>query len=163
MKEVKKSPAKKAAPKAAAAPKAEPKVVAAPKVEAKPVVKKAVVKAAPKAAAPKVAAAPAKVAPTPEERYRMIEEAAYYVAERHGFSGGPGSHGASVSHRHPGSIGCSSFPGHVIKGRRMAGHMGSERVTTKNLTVFAVDEENNLILIKGSVPGVKGSIVIINK
>ena len=87
MKEVKKSPAKKAAPKAAAAPKAEPKVVAAPKVEAKPVVKKAVVKAAPKAAAPKVAAAPAKVAPTPEERYRMIEEAAYYVAERHGFSG----------------------------------------------------------------------------
>ncbi|MCE5201993.1 MAG: 50S ribosomal protein L3 [Synergistaceae bacterium] len=85
------------------------------------------------------------------------------VIKRHGFSGGPGSHGASVSHRHPGSIGCSSFPGHVIKGRRMAGHMGSERVTTKNLMVFAVDEENNLILIRGSVPGARDSLVMIRK
>lgn len=85
------------------------------------------------------------------------------VMKRHGFSGGPGSHGASVSHRHPGSIGCSSYPGRVIKGRRMAGHMGSDRVTTRNLMVFAVDEENNLILIRGSVPGARDSLVMIRK
>lgn len=85
------------------------------------------------------------------------------VMKRHGFGGGPASHGASVSHRHPGSIGNSSFPGHVLKGRKMAGHMGSERVTTKNLTVFAVDEENNLILIKGSVPGARDGLVMIRK
>ncbi|MGI6431587.1 MAG: 50S ribosomal protein L3 [Synergistaceae bacterium] len=85
------------------------------------------------------------------------------VMKRHGFGGGAGSHGASVNHRHPGSIGCSSYPGRVIKGRKMAGHMGSERVTTKNLTVFAVDEENNLILIKGSVPGARDSLVMIRK
>ena len=69
------------------------------------------------------------------------------VMKRYGFGGTPASHGHSVTHRHPGSIGCSSYPGKVIKGRRMAGHMGSERVTTKNLSVFAIDEENNLILI----------------
>ena len=69
--------------------------------------------------------------------------------KRHGFGGTPASHGHSVTHRHPGSIGCSSFPGRVMKGRRMAGHMGSERVTTKNLKVFGIDEENNLILIEG--------------
>lgn len=85
------------------------------------------------------------------------------VIKRHGFGGGPASHGASVSHRHAGSIGNSSFPGHVLKGRKMAGHMGSERVTTKNLTVFAVDEENNLILIKGSVPGARDGLVMIRK
>lgn len=85
------------------------------------------------------------------------------VMKRHGFGGGPASHGASVSHRHPGSIGNSSFPGHVLKGRKMAGHMGSERVTTKNLTVFAVDEDNNLILIKGSVPGARDGLVMIRK
>ena len=85
------------------------------------------------------------------------------VMKRHGFGGTPASHGHSVTHRHPGSIGCSSYPGKVIKGRRMAGHMGSERVTTKNLTVFGVDEENNLILIKGSVPGARDSLVMIRK
>ena len=85
------------------------------------------------------------------------------VMKRHGFSGIPMSHGQSLTHRHPGSIGCSSYPGKVIKGRRMAGHMGSERVTTKNLTVFAVDEENNLILIKGSVPGAHDGLVMIRK
>ena len=83
--------------------------------------------------------------------------------ERYGFGGTPASHGHSVTHRHPGSIGCSSYPGKVIKGRRMAGHMGSERVTTKNLSVFAIDEENNLILIKGSVPGARDSLVMIRK
>ena len=85
------------------------------------------------------------------------------VMKRHGFGGTPASHGHSVTHRHPGSIGCSSYPGKVIKGRRMAGHMGSERVTTKNLSVFAIDEENNLILIKGSVPGARDSLVMIRK
>ena len=85
------------------------------------------------------------------------------VMKRYGFGGTPASHGHSVTHRHPGSIGCSSYPGKVIKGRRMAGHMGSERVTTKNLSVFAIDEENNLILIKGSVPGARDSLVMIRK
>jgi len=85
------------------------------------------------------------------------------VIKRHGFGGGPASHGASVNHRHPGSIGCCSYPGRVTKGRRMAGHMGSERVTTKNLMVFGVDEENNLILIRGSVPGARDSLVMIRK
>ncbi|MDL2299002.1 50S ribosomal protein L3 [Synergistaceae bacterium OttesenSCG-928-D05] len=85
------------------------------------------------------------------------------VMKRYGFGGGPASHGASVTHRHGGSIGNSSFPGHVMKGRKMAGHMGNERVTTKNLTVFAIDEENNLILIKGSVPGARDSLVMVRK
>ena len=85
------------------------------------------------------------------------------VMKRYGFGGTPASHGHSVTHRHPGSIGCSSYPGKVIKGRRMAGHMGSERVTTKNLTVFGIDEENNLILIKGSVPGARDSLIMIRK
>lgn len=85
------------------------------------------------------------------------------VMKRHGFGGIPMSHGQSVTHRHPGSIGCSSYPGRVPKGRRMAGHMGSERVTTKNLKVFAVDAENNLILVKGSVPGAKDGLVMIRK
>ena len=85
------------------------------------------------------------------------------VMKRHGFGGIPASHGQSLTHRHPGSIGCSSFPGHVQKGRRMAGHMGSDRVTTKNLMVFAVDAENNLILIKGSVPGARDELVMIRK
>lgn len=85
------------------------------------------------------------------------------VMKRYGFGGLQFSHGTSVTHRHPGSIGCSSYPGKVIKGRRMAGHMGSERVTTKNLKVFAVDEENNLILIQGPVPGARDSLVMIRK
>ncbi len=85
------------------------------------------------------------------------------VMKRHGFGGMPASHGHSLSHRSGGSTGCSSYPGKIIKGRPMAGHMGSERVTTKNLSVFAVDEENNLILIKGSVPGARDSLVMIRK
>ena len=85
------------------------------------------------------------------------------VMKRHGFGGTPASHGHSVTHRHPGSIGCSSFPGRVMKGRKMAGHMGSERVTTKNLKVFGIDEENNLILIEGPVPGARDGLVMIRK
>ena len=85
------------------------------------------------------------------------------VMKRHGFGGTPASHGHSVTHRHPGSIGCSSFPGRVMKGRRMAGQMGGEQVTTKNLKVFGIDEENNLILIEGPVPGARDSLVMIRK
>ena len=85
------------------------------------------------------------------------------VMKRHGFGGTPFIHGHSVTHRHPGSIGCSSFPGRVMKGRRMAGHMGSEKVTTKNLKVFAVDATNNLLLIEGPVPGAKDSLVVVKK
>jgi large subunit ribosomal protein L3 len=85
------------------------------------------------------------------------------VIKRHGFGGGAGSHGASVNHRHPGSIGCSSYPGRVPKGRRMAGQMGNERVTAKNLKVFSVDAENNLILVKGAVPGARDGLVMIRK
>ena len=85
------------------------------------------------------------------------------VMKRHGFGGTPFSHGHSVTHRHPGSIGCSSFPGRVVKGRRMAGQMGNVRVTTKNLKVFSIDEENSLILIEGPVPGAKDGLVMIKK
>ncbi len=85
------------------------------------------------------------------------------VMKRHGFGVTPARPGHSVTHRHPGSIGCSSFPGRVMKGRKMAGHMGSERVTTKNLNVFGIDEENNLILIEGPVPGARDGLVMIRK
>lgn len=85
------------------------------------------------------------------------------VMKRHHFGGTPFSHGHSVSHRHGGSIGCNSYPGRVIKGRKMAGHMGSERVTTKNLKVFGVDVDNNLILIVGPVPGARDGLLMIRK
>jgi large subunit ribosomal protein L3 len=85
------------------------------------------------------------------------------VMKRHGFGGVSASHGQSRSHRSGGSTGSSSTPGKVVKGRPMAGQMGNERVTTKNLSVFAIDEENNLILIKGSVPGARGGLVMIRK
>lgn len=85
------------------------------------------------------------------------------VIKRYGFGGIPMSHGQSLTHRHPGSIGCSSVPGKIIKGRKMAGRMGNERVTTKNLMVFAVDPENNLLLIKGCVPGARDSLIMIRK
>ncbi len=84
------------------------------------------------------------------------------VMKRHRFSGGPGSHG-SMFNRAPGSIGASSFPSRVWKGKRMAGHMGNRRVTERNLTVVDVRGDLNLILIKGAVPGAKNSIVEIWK
>ncbi len=84
------------------------------------------------------------------------------VMKRHGFKGGPDSHG-SMFNRAPGSIGASSFPSRVWKGMRMAGHMGNARVTVKNLEVVDVMPEQNLILIKGAVPGAKNSIVKIQK
>ena len=83
--------------------------------------------------------------------------------KRHHFGGGPASHGASKIHRKPGSSGANSYPGHIFKGKKMAGRMGGEQVTTKNLTVFAVDVENNLILIKGSVPGASDQLVLVYK
>ncbi len=72
------------------------------------------------------------------------------------------SHGTGPVHRHGGSIGCCSDPSRVFKGKRMAGHLGNERVTVQNLTVVKVDVENNLIAIKGAVPGPKGGIVLIS-
>lgn len=83
--------------------------------------------------------------------------------KRHGFRGGPKTHGQSDRHRAPGSIGQSSTPSRVFKGMRMAGHMGDRRVTVKGLKVVGVDIEQNLLLIKGAVPGGKGATVVIGK
>lgn len=84
------------------------------------------------------------------------------VMKRHNFSGGPGSHG-SMFNRAPGSIGASSYPSRVWKNQKMAGHMGSERVTVKNLEIVDVRNGQNLLLIKGSVPGAVGAVVEIKK
>jgi large subunit ribosomal protein L3 len=84
------------------------------------------------------------------------------VVKRHHFAGGRASHG-SMFHRAPGSIGASSFPSRVVRGMRMAGHMGSDRVTVRNLKVLRVDAENNLLLVEGAVPGGPNSIVVIRK
>ncbi len=83
------------------------------------------------------------------------------VMKRHGFSGLRASHGVHRKHRSPGSIGGCATPGRVFKGVRMAGRMGGEHVTTQNLTVHAVDVERGLILVKGAVPGPRGSLVIV--
>jgi len=84
------------------------------------------------------------------------------VVKRHGFAGGDAAHG-SMFHRAPGSIGASSFPSRVIKGMRMGGRMGGDRVTVRNLKVVQVDKENHLLLVKGAVPGANGGIVLIKK
>jgi large subunit ribosomal protein L3 len=84
------------------------------------------------------------------------------VMKRHNFKGGPGSHG-SMFNRAPGSIGASSYPSRVWKGIRMAGHMGSDRVTVQNLTVVDVMPEKNIILLSGSVPGGTNTIIEIWK
>ena len=86
------------------------------------------------------------------------------VVKRHGFGGvGQTTHGQHNRARKPGSIGACSYPAKVFKGLRMAGQMGNERVTTHNLQVLKVIPEHNLLLIKGSVPGYNGSIVLIEK
>lgn len=86
------------------------------------------------------------------------------VVKRHGFSGvGESTHGQHNRLRAPGSIGAASYPAKVFKGTRMGGHMGNERVTVQNLQIIKVIPEHNLLLVKGSVPGAKGSIVIIEK
>jgi large subunit ribosomal protein L3 len=82
--------------------------------------------------------------------------------KRHHFSRGPESHG-SMNVRRPGSIGQSAYPSRVIKGTRSSGHMGDARVTLKGLTVARVDVENNLLMVRGSVPGANGSVVIVKK
>jgi large subunit ribosomal protein L3 len=84
------------------------------------------------------------------------------VVKRHHFRGGAATHG-SMFHRAPGSIGASSFPSRVVKGMRAAGRMGADRVTTRNLKVVRVDAENNLLLLRGAVPGAPGSYIVVRK
>ena len=81
--------------------------------------------------------------------------------KRHNFSGQGASHGNHKHHRAPGSIGSCSFPGRVFKGLKMAGHMGHDQVTTLNLEVVQADMERGLLLVKGSVPGPNGGVVIV--
>ena len=80
------------------------------------------------------------------------------VMRRYGFAGGPGGHGAHF-HRAPGSVGQCATPSRVFKGVRLPGHMGCDRVTVKNLEVVRIDEESNVILVKGAIPGGKNGIV----
>jgi large subunit ribosomal protein L3 len=81
--------------------------------------------------------------------------------KRHGFAGVGASHGQHRNHRKPGSIGATTTPGRVFKGTRMAGRMGSDRVTTLNLKLHAVDAEKGLLMIKGAIPGPKGQLVFV--
>lgn len=83
------------------------------------------------------------------------------VVKRHGFAGGPKTHGQSNRWRAPGSIGANTDPGRVIKGLRMAGHMGNRRVTVQNLEVIRVDAERNLLFVKGAVPGPRKGLLLI--
>ena len=83
------------------------------------------------------------------------------VMKRHGFHGVGASHGAHKNHRTPGSIGACATPGRVFKGVRMAGRMGSDTVTTQNLTIHAIDADKGLILLKGAVPGPRGGLVLV--
>jgi large subunit ribosomal protein L3 len=81
--------------------------------------------------------------------------------KRHNFTMGDATHGNSLSHRSPGSIGQRQTPGRVFKGKKMAGHMGNERETTQNLTVVRVDADRNLLLIRGAIPGAPGGDVVV--
>ncbi|MBI4310400.1 MAG: 50S ribosomal protein L3 [Chloroflexi bacterium] len=83
------------------------------------------------------------------------------VVKRHHFKGGPKTHGQSDRHRAPGAIGSGTTPGKIIKGLRMAGHMGVERVTAQNITVVRVDAERNLLVLRGSVPGANQGVVVV--
>ncbi|MBA3308475.1 MAG: 50S ribosomal protein L3 [Nocardioidaceae bacterium] len=83
------------------------------------------------------------------------------VMKRHGFAGVSASHGSHKNHRKPGSIGGCATPGRVFKGMRMPGRMGNDVVTTQNLTVHSVDAEKGLVLIKGAVPGPRGTVVVL--
>ena len=85
------------------------------------------------------------------------------VVKRHHFAGGPKTHGQSDRHRAPGSIGATTSPGRVLKGMRMAGHMGDRRVTERNLKVLDVDSARHLLLVKGAVPGSKKGLLLIKK
>lgn len=83
------------------------------------------------------------------------------VMKRHNFAGLEATHGVSISHRSHGSTGQRQDPGKVFKGKKMAGHLGDERVTTQNLEIAAVDEERNLIMVRGAIPGAKNSYVLV--
>jgi large subunit ribosomal protein L3 len=83
------------------------------------------------------------------------------VMKRHNFHGQRASHGVKKVHRHPGSIGCNSDPHHVFKGHRMAGQMGAARCTARNIPLAGIDAQNNLLLIKGAVPGPDGGYVVL--
>jgi large subunit ribosomal protein L3 len=85
------------------------------------------------------------------------------VVKRHGFAGGPKTHGQSDRHRAPGSIGATTSPARVLKGMKMAGHMGNERVTVRRLKVVEADAERNLLLVRGSVPGGINRLVTVRK
>jgi large subunit ribosomal protein L3 len=85
------------------------------------------------------------------------------VVKRHHFAGGPKTHGQSDRHRAPGSIGATTTPGRVFKGKRMAGHMGNERVTVRHLKVIEADAERNLLLVRGAVPGARNGLITIRK
>ncbi|MDI6815164.1 MAG: 50S ribosomal protein L3 [Dehalococcoidales bacterium] len=85
------------------------------------------------------------------------------VVKRHHFAGGPKTHGQSDRHRAPGSIGSTTSPGRVFKGMRMAGHMGTSRVTVRHLEVFETDATRNLLLVKGAVPGARNGLLLIRK
>jgi len=85
------------------------------------------------------------------------------TVKRYGFAGGPKTHGQSDRHRAPGSIGAGTSPGRVLKGTRMSGHMGNERVTVRKLKVLKTDPEHNLLLVRGAVPGAKNGLLIIGK
>jgi len=85
------------------------------------------------------------------------------VVKRHHFAGGPKTHGQTDRHRAPGSIGATTFPGRVLKGKRMAGHMGNRRVAARSLQVIQADPERNLLLVKGAVPGANGGLLVIEK
>jgi len=84
------------------------------------------------------------------------------VVKRHHFRGGEGSHG-SMFHRAPGSIGASSFPSRVLPGMRMGGHMGNEQVTVRNLEIIDIDTEDNVLVVKGAVPGPNGGYVVVRR
>ena len=81
--------------------------------------------------------------------------------KRHGFSGQGASHGNQAAHRRVGGIGACATPGRVFKGTRMAGRMGSDRVTTQNLKIQKIDTEDNLLIIKGAIPGARGGLVTV--
>ena len=85
------------------------------------------------------------------------------VMKRHGFSGQRATHGVKKVHRHAGSTGCNTFPARVFKGRRMAGRYGAEQNTVRNLKVVGVDSENNLLLVRGAIPGPNGGFVVVKQ
>jgi len=85
------------------------------------------------------------------------------VVKRYHFAGGPKTHGQTDRHRAPGSIGATTSPGRVFKGKHMAGHMGNEKVTAYKLEVIQADSDRNLLLVKGAVPGANGGLLIIEK